>query len=258
MNCEQTKELLPLYAGRDLEKKRATLVTEHLQTCAACALVADQYRESVHWTEQFAPPVFNDAVFAGIRQRVLSEIETNAMSRASSRRIASLFQPRLTWAIASVLLAVVSLFAIYIIVNSGNDKQQLARTPPAKLLAGTNERFNSGMQSDKPADLQSSLNTGAKDQRLAGIRQHERKRSRGRLADHLNTVGATSRDGMSTANNASSQTGTLPGPTLFPPHDSAALVNTLRVEIQTPDPKIRIIWFVPQETKPVIPTSKGS
>ena len=84
MKCKQVEELLPLYAGRELAEKRATLVSEHLQTCVACARVADEYRESIQLTEQFAPPVLNDAVFAALRQRVLSEIEPDAMSRASS------------------------------------------------------------------------------------------------------------------------------------------------------------------------------
>ena len=226
MNCKQIKELLPLYAGRDLEEKRATLVTEHMQTCAACARVAAQYRESVQLTGQFAPPVFNEAVFAGMRQRVLREIQTDATPRSSLQTIASLFQPRLTWAIAGLLLTVFSLFAIYLVVNRGNDEQQFAGKPPANIVPGTNERFNSGTQGDKPADLP-SVTTGAKEQRLAGVRRHERKRFRGKLAE----------------------------PTLFPARDSAALVKILRVEIQTPDPRIRIIWFVQQETKP---TSKGS
>src|SRR5688500_5200992 len=109
MNCKQAEELLPLHAGRDLEEQRATLVTEHMQTCAACARVADEYRESVQLTEQFGPPVFSEAVYAGIRQRVLREIETEAMAPAWSQTIASMFQSKLTWAIASVLLIVVSM-----------------------------------------------------------------------------------------------------------------------------------------------------
>src|SRR6185369_12786606 len=109
MNCKQTEELLPLYAGRDLEEERATLVTEHLQTCAACARVANEYRESVRLTEQFAPPVFSEAVYAGIRQRVQREIEREALAQGWSHTIASLFRSRLTWAMASMLLIVVSL-----------------------------------------------------------------------------------------------------------------------------------------------------
>ena len=238
MNCKQVEELLPLYAGRDLEEKRATLITEHLQMCAACARVADEYCDSVQLSEQFAPPVFSEAVYAGIRQRVLREIEAEALAPSRSQTIASLFRPRLTWAIASVFLIVVSAFAIYFFVNKGKDEPQLANKPAVEVQPETKEHPNSG---PKRANLPRSVNTGNKKQQMAGIHRAQPKRSR-----DLNI----------TANNVSSQPATLLEPTLFPPN-SAALVKTLRVEIQTKDPRIRIIWFVQPETKPVIPSSKG-
>lgn len=250
MNCKQVEELLPLYAGRDLEEKRATLVAEHLQTCATCARVVDEYHESVQLTEQFAPPVFNEAVYAGIRQHVLREIEMEAMPPAWSQTIVSLFRARLTWAIASVLLVVVSLFAIYMIVYRETNERQLAGKPPAKVQPG----MNSGSQGDNRAELQSSVNTGGKEQQRADGSHPRRNRSR----ERMNIVGAKFPDVMSKANNVSSEPGNLPEPMLFPPRESAALVKTLRVEIQTKDPKIKIIWFVQQETKSVIPSSKGT
>lgn len=256
MNCKQAEELLPLYAGRDLEEKRATLVNEHVQTCAACARVADEYRNSLQLTEQFAPPVFSDAVYAGIRERVLGEIETKTMAPAWSQTITSFLQPRLTWAFASALVIVVSMFAIYFITNTANDEQQLAHEPPAKVQPETKEHSSSGPQRNKRQDVL-PVSTGGKKQQLAGVPQPQRKRSRDTLADRMNTVASKSPDTISTANRVSSQSSSLPEPTLFPHRDSAALVKTLRVEIQTKDPKIRIIWFVQPEPKP-IPGSKGT
>lgn len=258
MNCKQAEELLPLYAGCDLEEKRTTLVTEHVQTCAACARVADEYRESVQLTEQFAPPVFSEAVYAGIRQRVLREIETEARAPVWSQTIANFLRPRLTWAIAGVLLIGVSLFAIYFIMNRQNDGPQLADKPPSKVQPRAKEESNLGSQGGNRADLSPSVNTGWKKQPLAVVLQPPRKRSRDTLADRINKVDEKSSDAMSTAKNVSPQPSSLPEPMVFPHHDSAALGKTLRVEIQTKDPKIRIIWFVQQEIKPVIPSSKGT
>ena len=242
MNCKQAEELLPLYAGRDLEEKHATLVTEHLQTCVACAHVADEYRESVQLSEQFAAPVFSEAVYAGIRQSVLREIEMEAVIPPWSQSITSLFRPRLTWAIASVLLIVVSMFVLYFIVNRGSNERQLADERPVKVEPGTKER-------NERVDLPPPEKRDEKKQRLAGVPQTHRKRFRDARTERMNSVDAKSPDAMSTAN--------LPEPTLFPPRDSTALGKTMRVEIQTKDPKIRIIWFVQQEDKPIIPSSKG-
>lgn len=256
MNCKQAEELLPLYAGRDLEEKRAALVTEHVQTCTACARVADEYRESVQLTEQLAPPVFSEAVYSGIRQRVLREIETEVAAPGWSQTVAGVFRPRIAWSIASVLLIIVS-FAIYFMMNRGNNEQELAHTAPAKVPLGTREPSNSGPQRNKRADLPPSVNTGGKKQQVAGVPQAQRKRSRDTLADRVKAVGANSPDARPTANNVSPQPSSLPDPRVFPQGDSAALVKTLRVEMQTKDPNIRIIWFVQQDTKPVTPGSKG-
>lgn len=256
MNCKQVEELLPLYAGRELEEKRATLVTEHLQTCVACAHVADEYCESVRLTQQFAPPVLSEALYLGMRQRVLREIETEARAPVWSQKIANLFRPRLTWAIASMLLLVVSMFAIYFIVNRKNDEKQLAKNPPAKVQPAIKEHANSRPQGDKRATPSPSEKTGGKEQQLAGVPQHQRKRSRD--TRRINSVDANSLEEMSTVNDVAPQPSSLPEPMMLPHRDSAALSKTLRVEIQTKDPNIRIIWFVQQETKPVIPSSKGT
>jgi len=246
MNCEQTEELLSLYAGRDLDGKRAILVTEHLQTCAACTRVAGEYREYLQLTEQFAPPVFSEAVYAGIRQRVLREIRTDAMAPVWSQTIASLFRSRLTWAIAGVLLIVVSMFAIYFIVNRGN-VEQLASKPPANVQPGTKERFNSGPQDNTRAEFPPRV-------KLTGVPQFQRrKRSRDTLADRTNTVAAKSPDATFITHNVSPQPSSIPERP-----NSAASIKPLRVEIQTKNPMIRIIWFVQPETKHVIPASKGT
>ena len=73
----------------------------------------------------------------------------------------------------------------------------------------------------------------------------------------MNTVSAKSTGAMSTARNVASQPDRILEPLEFPHNDAAASAKPMRVEIQTKDPKIRIIWFVQPETKPVIPSSKG-
>jgi anti-sigma factor RsiW len=139
MNCKQVEELLPLYAGRDLEEKRATLVAEHVQTCAACARVADEYREAVQLSGQFAPPIFSEAVYRrNPDNSVLREIEYKSHSAivvTNNKGCVSATIPR--WAIASVLLMLVSIFAIYFLMNKGKRRAAIGHTPPAEVQPGT-------------------------------------------------------------------------------------------------------------------------
>ena len=239
MNCKQAEELLPLYAGRDLEEERAMLVAEHVQTCAACASVADEYSESIQLTEQLGPVDFSEAVYAGIRKRVLCEIEKETLAPPWSQTIASLFRPRLPWAVASVLVMLVSMLLIYFIVKRGNNEPQWADKRPAMVQPEKNE--DSGPRHNAPP----SESNGGEKQQIAGAHPR-RKRFR-----------AKSTETMSIANNFSRQPGNVPEGEVSPHPDSAALSKTLRVEIQTKDPNIRIIWFVQQETKPINSSSKG-
>jgi Putative zinc-finger len=230
MNCKQTEELLPLFAGHELEEHHAQRVTEHLQTCTACAQVAGEYRESIQLTEQFAPPIFSDAVYAGIRQRVLREIEAEAAAPAWLQSIANLFRPGLPWAIASVLLIAISLFAVYFFVKKQGNEPQLADIPPLKIQQ---EESDPGSQAYNEAQVRA----GEKKEQLAGITKPPRKRSSAPVA-------TKTRDTWTTTNNVSAQTSSLPG-------------KALRLEIQTKDPNIRIIWFVQHEPQPAIQNSKG-
>src|SRR2546426_2831023 len=117
MNCKHVQELLPLYVGRDLEEKRAQLVTAHVQSCVECAGSVDDYRETRQLLKESAPPPVSDAVYAGIRQRVLREIEQKATAPGLSRLLDSLFRPRLRWAVATALVFAVSVSTFYFIAK---------------------------------------------------------------------------------------------------------------------------------------------
>ncbi|MGH9956359.1 MAG: zf-HC2 domain-containing protein, partial [Pyrinomonadaceae bacterium] len=103
MNCKQAEELLPLYAGRDLSEKHARSVIEHMQTCAACARVVDQYGEASRLTQQFTPPVINDDVYAGIRLRELREIANEPTAPGVPQVLVSWVRPRKSWAVATAV-----------------------------------------------------------------------------------------------------------------------------------------------------------
>ena len=254
MNCKQAEELLPLYAGRDLDEKRTRLVTEHLQSCDACARIADEYREAFHLTQQFATPVFAEGLYAGIRQRVLREIETESKASSLPQFVASWFTPRLAWTVAAALLIAVAASATYFVVNRSNGKEsaggQVVRTP--EILSPVDPVT----PPDKPSGISSPTNTGAEKQRLGGVRQPAQKRSPDVVANRANDTVVVSSNAVSA--DASSSTDSLPAPTLFPPPDTATSEKSLRMEIQTRDPNIRIIWFAQQETKPAVPALKGT
>ena len=239
MNCKHVQELLPLYAGRDLEGKGAQLVMAHVQSCVECAGSVDEYRETRQLLKQFAPPPASDAVYAGIRQRVLREIEQEAAAPGLSRLLDSLFRPRLRWAVATALALAVSVFALYFIANRRNNQQQVAgsgRTldvPTSPAIRGVDV-----LPPPSPVQKRDPV------QGLAGItHQSLRRKSSGAAADRsrsttVNSTGPGSMSAQTLPNeNNTSEADAVPA------GESARPEKTLRVEMQTKDPNIRIIWF---------------
>lgn len=243
MNCKHVQELLPLYVARDLEEKRAQLVTAHVQSCADCAGSAGEYRETRQLLQQFAPPPFSDAVYAGIRQRVLREIGRET-APGLSRLLESLFRPRVRWAVASALLLAVSVFAFYFIANRTNDRrdgQQVAES--GRTVGGPTSSSIKASEGLPPASP--VKNKGPVQGLAGGTHQSQRRKGIGGAPDRSATV--NSADTRSMTAETLPNGNNLGEPDAFPA--STTSEKTLRVEMQTKDPNIRIIWFAPQPTK---------
>jgi hypothetical protein len=241
MNCKQLDELLPLYAGRDLDEKRARLVGEHLQICSACARVAGEYRDAVELAQHFAPPVFSDNVYASVRRQVMQQIEHEPAAPLLPQMFVSWFRPRIAWAAASALIIAFGFFALYLVVNRTADVQPVAnkpaevshpeQTPDSIAIPRTTQPL--GTEKRKPAE----------DKRKGFVNRPPLKA--------VKAVDPSSRTASISPKRAAEATNSLPAV------DPAPGESPLRVEIQTQNPNIRIIWFSQQSTKPALPNSKG-
>ncbi len=239
MNCKQLDELLPLYAGRDLDEKRARLVSEHIQICSACARVAGEYREAVELTQHFAPPVFSDNVYASVRRQVMQQIEDEPTMPLLPQLFASWFRPRLAWAAAGALIIAFGLFALYLVVNRTADVQPVAETHPKIIEPPAS---TATPRTTKPANAGITLKPT--EDKSKGIRRFVNRTPKAR--------------------DSSSRTASVPrglrnpeATNSSPAREAAPAESPLRVEIQTQNPNIRIIWFSQQSTKPALPNSKG-
>ena len=258
MNCKHVQELLPLYIGRDLEENYTRMIAAHMQSCVECAGSADEYRETRQLLQQFTPPLFSEAVYAGIRQRVLREIEREATAPGLSRLLESLFRPRLRWAVATALLIAVFLFAFYFTANRRanltNDRQQLAdsrRTVDVPTPSSIKE--SEGLP---PASTVQRPVRGL----AGGIHQPQRRKSPAAVADRTRSVAVNTPDARSKIAGSAPEGSSGSEPDAAAARDSTASEKPLRVEMQTRDPNIRIIWFTHQPTKQDSPSkfSKGT
>lgn len=228
MNCKSVKPLLALYVGCDLEGEHSRLVAAHLQSCTKCTLAADEYAGASQLLQRYEPPFFSDEIYAGIREQVLNKIERESHAPVRSGIFSPLFlalvQPRLRWVTAALLLAL-AVTALYLGRNPvrqlPNDRQVAVRTKEP----GSENR-------NEPTGSSSLSNQGQV--RIAIThRPITRKRK-------VNTgVVAINR-----SRQLDKQPSSAPAP--------------LRVEMQTTDRNIRIIWLSGQRpTAGVRDGSKG-
>jgi len=244
MNCKQIDELLPLYAGRDLDEKRARLVSEHIQICSTCARVAGEYRDAVELAQHFAPPVFSDNVYASVRRQVMQQIEDEPAPPLLPQMFVSWFRPRIAWAAASALIIAFGFFALYLVVNRTADVQPVANIHPAVNPEQTPELM-AAPRTTEPVRPPSPLKPG-----------DEKRRRIHSFVNRSPHVAANAPN----SSRAASISPKLRGPedtNILPAVDAIPEKPPLRVEIQTKDPNIRIIWFSHSNSKPALPNSKG-
>ena len=230
MNCKNVEELLPLYVGRDLEESRTRLVTSHLLACRECARSAQEYGEANQLLQLFEPPQFSEATYTAVRSRVLREIERESQASQSISALEFIqraFQPRFMWAVSTAVLLAVCLFAYYFIANRANGPQERAdAAQPDRLI----DSPAPSAQDPEPA----ITGTAGVPPALAAI-SHKPKLNK--TVWHSQRAGGTAAVPVIAAHYSTAElNGTAP-------NTSLTSEQTLRLEIQTSDQNIRIIWF---------------
>ncbi len=106
MHCARVSELIPLHVAGDLSAGRAQVLARHLQSCANCRAKVDEYAASRAWLQAGAQPVFTDEFYADIRAAVLRQIKQERTPAApqSAPFFAALFSWRTLSVAASVAL----------------------------------------------------------------------------------------------------------------------------------------------------------
>jgi hypothetical protein len=211
------------------------LIAAHLQTCSACAAAATEYREMRKLIEGFAAPAFGDDVYAEIRKSVWQQIETESQAPAFFEAVAGWFQPRIILTAVAALLITVSVVGVYLLTEKQAVGPVIANVPAPVLPPDHKPGASVGSAVPKPK----TADTG---QRQADVSKGQRKPDRRVAPDRGNALMAYSPDAQATT--MQKKTGAL----ALQSADNLDLAprgseKTLRMEIQTRNPNIRIIWF---------------
>ena len=269
MRCTRLEKFLPLHVAGDLAGRRARAVAAHLRACAACRRTADEYRASRELLRAavMLPPDFGDAFYDDLRASVLARISRDDRRRFApppSARFARFFNARFAYAASLALIvicaAALSLHTLLSGASTTDEQRQ-------KMIANTNGTFNAPPRARPTSHATQAVNDG----RQTSPRNNERAR--------MMTPGGEGaakrplpkrRAGAYNSQNAAPQRVTvvkrLPSPVRRNPLAPSAIITgpprtvemamsgrdgtaaqpeVSRIEIQTSDPNIRIIWLSP-------------
>jgi hypothetical protein len=268
MRCTRVEKFLPLHVAGDLAGRRAERrVANHLTTCERCRGLTEEYEASRKLVRAATlPPDFDGAFYESIRRSVLAEIERGRTTRHAPPPFAgftALRGARFAYA-ASLALAVVAVAALSLHSYVGQKSKDGARTQ--NLLADVK-----GERRARPATMATPISTQARgDERQTRSPVHEVRRE---TASRESQVAASPRR---RAYEGNSQTGAVRSSYTTKHTPSHARRNPLtpivaataehaeeiasggagsetnaapkvsRIEIQTSDPNIRIIWLSPK------------
>jgi cytochrome P450 len=241
MQCTHAEKLIPLFAGDDLPAREADALRRHLESCANCRQLAAEFEESHNWLRRLATPQFDEAMLEGMRDSVLRDIgriENRALwlqSIVPGRNLRFAFVTSLALLLIGALLG---------LVISRRQSPQDPKSNQAEARKGGSDQVK--LPPGKTPHDRANDNKQA-----ASSKTDRRKFGRGPIrrgpSESPQTEERMVEPDLITQNTG--DIGPITDPSAAPDPattDPDANRDVLRIEIQTADPNIRIIWFAPK------------
>ncbi|HXF39229.1 MAG TPA: zf-HC2 domain-containing protein [Blastocatellia bacterium] len=232
MNCRRVEKLLPLFVEDDLRPALATSIASHLEWCGKCNWLADEYKESQGWLRASTTPEFDRALLDSVKNGALAQIAANRQRPLRWAAFAEHWNRRQVCALSAAALIIVGALVIYVYQTRVRDSRNIeAETKVATEVPQINREGNS-RDSAEPAPE-------------AGFppRRFVKKRT-GHSASGFARAGASAENHQLEVAQSLSRV----QPAATGDNSSSDSKDMLRIEIQTSDPLIRIIWFAPRES----------
>jgi hypothetical protein len=241
MLCTHAEKLIPLFAGDDLPPREADALRRHLEFCANCRRLASEFKESREWLREFTAPEFDEATLDGMRDSVLRDIGRIENRSRRLQWIVPGWNLRFAFATSLALLLIGSLLGLVI------NRRQSPHDPESNRAEA--RKGDSDQAKFPPGKTRDDRANG--DKQAASRKTDRRKFMREPIKRELGESPQT--EGQMVDPDLITQNTDTVGPTTDPSvapdpatTDPDANQDALRIEIQTADPNIRIIWFAPK------------
>lgn len=261
MTCGRAQKLMPLYAGSDLAGRLARRASAHVEGCDSCRRLAAEFAETREWARAAAsPPDFGAEFYEALRSGVLEEIRRDARPAGPHRAafLDALGGRRLAYATSFALALVACALAFNYYSRRATDAPH---TPLAKRPADVRQAdvpkaatplpvFASRRHEPRPTTTPRGVNKPRRSRLRPEARPEARPRiemAGGSLRPMPDAWRTTPRGESGRELNAGASVEPAPRRVAFAEAVPAKPGEVARVEMQTADPNIRIIWLASQD-----------
>lgn len=263
MRCEEVGAKLSLYVAGDIERQGSReAIAAHLEACESCQALADEWQASRDTFLMHEPPEFDAAFFDGVRRDVMRQISQAPPPPLLARLLGQPFGQRtMAYAAAfSVLVCAVILTSHFIgqketpsvavekkAHDASADVQTNVPRPPNVPTAGGGA-IEEAIVVSKPQPIPEQRRRVRRARAGApGAAHEERLLNPPDARDGGQAAALTGVQEVAASSGAQEASATVEG-SARPLETAAADRKMLRIEFQTSDPNVRIIWLSPQTT----------
>jgi hypothetical protein len=234
MKCRRVKKLLPLYVEGDLASNRAESISAHLDWCGQCNWLADEYKESQNWLRTNQAPEFDQAFLDSFKSTVMRRVEETATRPSLLASIAQHWSRPQVLAMSGAMLIAIGMVLFYIYQTRLN-----VRIPPVETAKQIPETEK------VPGDVP-KVNVDHSQENSLVPSKHSRHHPNQKT--HRTEPMYLQEPPLFSQVNRWNELGITNEVAVTPRDVKDDSTEMLRIDIQTADPNIRIIWFTPKIT----------
>jgi putative zinc finger protein len=240
MNCTTVEKLLPLYVEGDAAGDETAKIRAHLSSCDACSQLAEEFRASQARLHDFAVPEFGAEFYEQLRGAVMAEIHSSSTPQRPSllEKFSSLFVWRPA-AVASSLALLMVCAAVSFALYRSLQGRDAALVSLEKSMGDfkLDELPQAAAPSTEDASTPESISIPRPGSTAPRSAARQRALTGGQRKALPEIAAPESRD------TATASAATQPPGTQEERETRASGQAIARMEIQTKDPNIRIIWL---------------